>query len=467
MIDIQLIFFILVAIGMLSVLTAGKRKLQVGFSLAVMLLSAGYRRAFVSRYIEIHPAEVVFWFLAVLLFVQPRQHKGQISNPYHLPKWLSVFMIFWLWGWVIAIFSNLQLDLIFNQFKPFLILPVIFWLTWKLLREPNGIYVFLRTFFIAGTLVAGTGLFEYYFPGLAGRIPGFSASSFSADISGFMRARFSFYGSPTATFMLVITTPLGLALWHQAISPRQKFMLLTGIAIQMLGIYIGGYRSMWLAMGSEIILLVMLYRGVFVGLFGLIPLAAVYQSLPSEALLRLSTLFLAAEGHAVDSSAINRLNRIDDALAMIQRNPFGSGWASSGWTHNDVLQIAVDLGVIAILIFIVAYLTVVFRLGKKALSLRKARTHADFQVTLAILLGFIGSGFLYVSQGVTWQIFLVLPAWLIWALAEYWTAEPPIVTLQENINAAQNIRTTPRFQQRRYNLRDPRINPLGGRDPRR
>jgi hypothetical protein len=468
MINFQQILYALIAISVFATLLAGERKLRVGFFIATLLLATGYRRAFFGKYIEIHPSEILFWFVALLLVFQNKPQKNQEQDKFHLPKWLPFFMIFWLWGWALSLFSKVPLDLAFNQFKPFLILPLIFWLTWKLLKEPNGFYIFLRGMFIAGSLIGGLGLFEYYLPGVAGSIPGFSANpQTAADYMGFIRAHYSFYGAPTATFMLVITTPLALALWHRAKTLTQKWFLLAGVALQILGIYIGGYRSMWLTIGVEIILFVMLYRGFFIGAFGLIPLALIYQSLPNEALLRLSTLFAAAAGKAVDSSAIKRINRASDAIATLQSHPMGLGWATSGWVHNDILQIAVDLGIIAVLIFIIAYLITAFRLTKKAFVLRGKLAKAEFQVSLAILLSFIGSGFLYASQGITWQVFLVLPAWLIWALAEHWTADPPIVTLQENTNASENIRTAPGFQQRRYNPRDPRSHPLGGRDPRR
>jgi O-antigen ligase len=212
---------------------------------------------------------------------------------------------------------------------------------------------------------------------------------------------------------------------------------------------------------------VVLYRGVFVGILGLIPLYLIYQSLPTEALLRLSTLFAAAQGRPIDSSAVKRIERATEAYAVIQQHPFGLGWAASGWTHNDILQIAVDLGVIAVIIFVVGYGVLALRLAKKIISLRNMRAKAPFQVSLGLFLGFIGSGFLYAAQGITWQVFLVLPAWLIWAISHHWVSEPSIITLQENKNAAENIRPAPRIQQRAYDPRDPRVRLLGRRTPRR
>jgi hypothetical protein len=463
MISFQQILYVLVFISLLVVLLAGKKKLQVGMFIATLLLATGYRRVFLSKYLEIHPAEVLFWFVAIVLVLQRRSKTGE-EQKFRMPRWLVFFMFCWVWGWSISLVSKLPLDLILNQFKPFLILPLIIWLVWKLTQENNGFYTLLYAMFFAGTLIGALGIVEYYLPGMVAGIPGFSANPFStADYMGFVRATFSFFGAPTATFMLAITAPLSLALWHRANTLNQKINLISGVIVQILGIYIGGYRSIWLALGVEIILFVMLYRGVFVGILGLIPLVLAYRSLPNEALVRLSTLLAVAQGSSVDSSAIKRIERINEAYAVLKQNPFGLGWGGSGWTHNDLLQIAVDLGVIAAIIFIIGYGVLFFHLIRKVLFLRNMRARSSFQVSLGLLLGFIGSGFLYISQGVTWQVFLVLPAWLIWAVAHYWVAEPPIVNLQENTNVAENIRFAPRFQQRRYDPRNSRIHPLDRR----
>lgn len=462
MLSFQQILYVIIGISVFATLLAPREvQLKRGFSIAVILLAVGYRRAFLSKYLEFHPSEILFWLLFFLLLLRREARSAKPQNKtetFRLPNWLIFFMLFWLWGLAASLFSGLSWDLILNQFKPFPIFPVVLWLSWSLLKQSDGLNVFLRAMFASGTIVGVFGALEYYFPGVFNSIPGFSASPFTrADYMGFVRAKFSFYGAPTATFMLVIIIPLGLALWSSAKTTAQKLMLLGAIGFQTLGVYIGGYRSMWLALGTEIILFVMLYRGVFVGILGLIPLILLYRLLPSEALMRFSTLFAASQGRAVDSSIINRIQRVDEAFDILSKNPLGLGWGASGWVHNDVLQIAVDLGVAAVLIFVIAYLVLAFRLARKTLSLRGKKGGAEFQISFGIFLGFVGSGFLYASQGVTWQVFLALPAWLIWALAAHWSAEPPVIPSQESVHASENIRTAPRFQQRRFSPPHARI----------
>ncbi len=104
-------------------------------------------------------------------------------------------------------------------------------------------------------------------------------------------------------------------------------------------------------------------------------------------------------------------------MARLMEHPMGTGWSTSGWTHNDLLQIGLSVGVAGALVFILGYLWTAFLLIKRLWELRQKKDKAGFRFGLGILLSFIGTGFLYVSQGITWQVFLVLSAWFSWAMA--------------------------------------------------
>jgi hypothetical protein len=417
---------VLIGMGLFSVLVAGKRRLQVGIVWAVFLLAFGLRRFFLTNRLEFHPAEILLWFLAALVFLE-RKPLVSGSARFRLPLWMIFFILFWPIGWVLAIFSGTALDQVFNQFKPFLVLPLVFWLVWRLLQEANGWRTLLTSLFLTSTLVAVLGLLEYVSPGVVGRIPGFTGgSSAFVGVNSFLRARYSFYGAPTATFMMVIAAPLGLALWHWAKTPWNKWFIVGGFLLQAIGVYIGGYRSIWLALGAQVVIFLILNYGPLLGVFALIPVGFVYESLPREALIRMASLFSAVEGQPLDSSAVKRIGRVEDALARLMEHPLGTGWASSGWTHNDLLQIGLSVGALGALVFIAGYLWTVFRLVRRLSALRLAKDTAGFRFGLGIFLSFIGSGFLYVSQGITWQIFLVLPAWLSWAMAACWLVFPPV-----------------------------------------
>ncbi len=97
-----------------------------------------------------------------------------------------------------------------NQFKPFLILPVVFWLVWKLVQQENGWQILLTSLFVTGTFVAITGLVEYLLPGATRDDPGFADPHISTiGVNSFLRARYSFYGAPTATFMMLVDSSAG------------------------------------------------------------------------------------------------------------------------------------------------------------------------------------------------------------------------------------------------------------------
>ncbi len=214
------------------------------------------------------------------------------------------------------------------------------------------------------------------------------------------------------------------ALWEFYPDKRQRLLLVLAAAAQVGGIYIGGYRSIWIVMIFEIFLWVILRLGLVPGFLALgisVPLtAALFPQVAEE---RLMTLLLAAEGVSVESSAAKRIARGEEAWASTLARPLGSGWSSSGWVHNDFLQISVGQGILTALILVIAWLrnnilllTSIFRLRKQKSSSRLAE---------ALLIVLAASGAVMVFQGTTWLVFTALPMWFAWMLADVWLRESP------------------------------------------
>jgi hypothetical protein len=436
---ILIVLYAVIGIAVLSTLAGGKYKLSIGIFWVIFLLGFGIRRFFLTSRLEFHPAEVLIWFLAGLVLLD-RSQAVPTGARFRVPSWMIVFMLFWPIGWVLAYTSGTALEQSLNQFKPFLLLPVVFWLVWRLVMQKHGWQTLLASLFITGTLVAVTGLVEYILPGTTRNVPGFmDPYSSTIGVNSFMRAHYSFFGAPTATFMMVVTAPLGLSLWQWARVSWLKLLILAGVTLQAAGIYIGGYRSIWLAMSVQLIIFAVLNYGPILGVLVLVPAVFVYESLPREAMVRMASLFSAAEGNPLDSSAVKRIGRVEDAMARLKERPIGTGWSTSGWTHNDLLQIGLSVGAAGALVFILGYLWTAFRLIQQLLTVRQAKDHAGFRFGLGILLSFIGSGFLFVTQGITWQVFLVIPAWFSWAMATYWVFLPPASVRVEIKHEVQNF----------------------------
>jgi O-antigen ligase len=159
--------------------------------------------------------------------------------------------------------------------------------------------------------------------------------------------------------------------------------------------------------------------GPLLGLLLILPIVVVNRILPFATQFRLQTLILALEGSPVDTSAIKRTDRVLKALEIAQQKPWGIGWNGSGWTHNDLVQIAANQGVLAVFVFICGYIYALFRLGKHLFQSRLQNKLSE-ELAGALLISFIGAGVVLAAQGVQVLPQTIIPVWLIWILVEVW-----------------------------------------------
>ncbi len=112
-----------------------------------------------------------------------------------------------------------------------------------------------------------------------------------------------------------------------------------------------------------------------------------------------------------------------NAVDQIFSAPFGGGWSSAGWVHSDFLQVAVNLGIIAALIFLGGYIYTLLRLSRRLLPYLRSGEHGD--LGFALLLSFVAAGGLLAMEGVQVLPQLVLPVWFVWVLVEVWLQQTP------------------------------------------
>ena len=144
----------------------------------------------------------------------------------------------------------------------------------------------------------------------------------------------------------------------------------------------------------------------------------IYTLLPAEFQDRTATLVLALEGQPVDTSAAKRIDFAANAIQLIKDRPLGVGWAGSGWPHNDFLQLAANLGIVAGMVFAVVILARLWQTWQKLYQLpRSAHVIAIGDTVFLMLL--VGTGLL-ASQGVQVLPQLALPVWFAIAGAEAW-----------------------------------------------
>jgi hypothetical protein len=401
--------------GSLTVVS-GEKGAHLGFLGVVIMFGLGYRTVAITGSLSLHPAELLLWALLVLLLTQHR-----ILRKYNmvawLPRWLWLFMPFWAVGWASGLQAGFPWDRMLAELKNFMVLIPLFLIAGTVLASQSYWRPLLLAFFATSTWIAGMGLLEYLLPGTARLFGGFvtnTAGSLAED--GFRRASFSFWGAPAATFVCLLAAPLVTICWQWWTKSWQRGLLLAAFILQLAGIYIGGYRSVWFTGIICFILWAVICYGPLWGSLLLLPSLVLYQFLPAVAQQRALSLVLAFEGTPVDTSSVKRLDRATHSWEAALQSPWGSGWSSAGWTHSDILQLAMNLGLIAALLFMGAYLVTMLRLGRKVYGFPRASRSG--QLELALLLSFVSAGSLLAFQGVQRLPQLVLPVWLVWVLIE-------------------------------------------------
>jgi len=413
---------IIVVLGALSaalVVLAGERGLKVGVVLLVVTFGLGYRTVEVTPDLKIHPSELIIWGLIGLLIVQ--QGLGRRSGIIiWLPVWLILFIPFWIWAWVPGISAGRPWDVMFNEFRNFALLVPLFIVTEiAVVKRTNWRHVIL-TFYGVGTWIAGMGVIEYFFPGIQSVFSAFVTRTDPHMTSeGFARATFSFWGHPAATFTLILTAPLAIVVWRWWSKPWQRVLTILSLTLQIIAVYIGGFRSMWLTLAIEVVVFGIVRRKpILSAVCLLLPLLGSWL-LPAQAQERAFTLVSLLEGspQTMDTSGIKRWARISDAISLALNQPQGNGWAASGWVHNDFIQVAANLGVLASLLFAGAFLFTFSRLFRRVWMPFVSEKH---DLGLALLLSFAGAGAILETQGVEVLPQLVLPVWFVWVLVEVW-----------------------------------------------
>ena len=420
---------VIIAFGALivAVIVFGRELgVRYGFVLWVLTLILGYRTIAVTPELAIHPSEILLWLLLVCILAQRRLVS---SARLRFPVWLWLFIPFWVLAWWPTITGGMPWDRMLNEFRNFLLLIPLIIVTAVVLKRERYWRYLLLAFFLASSGIALMGILEYWFPEVISFFPAFiSNAKPTITEEGFMRAQFSFWGGPPATFICVLALPAAIVLaqWWRRWSQRAAIVF--GSILQILAVYIGGYRSIWLILVVQVLAACVLRlrkQGAIVAVLCLVISVGGYELIPRTTERAISGIS-ALQGNPTDSSAAGRKNRALNAVESTVDAPFGSGWSSAGWVHSDFLQVAVNLGIIGGLIFFGGCLYTLLRLGRRFLP--KLRNGQQGDLGLSLFLSFMAVVGILAMEGVTVLPQLVLPVWFVWALTEVWlrqTADVP------------------------------------------
>ena len=396
----------------------GERGIRFGMVLWVLTLALGYRTVEITPNLRIHPSEILLWVL--LAFILTQRHLVSHTRM-SFPWWLLLLIPFWVLGWWPLIVGDAPWDKMLNEFRDFLLLVPLMIVGSVVLQRESYWRPLLLAFFIASTWIALMGVVEYWFPDVEQLFPAFiHAAKPEQTVEGFVRAQFSFWGGSQATFICVLALPTGLALatWWPHWLPRAAIVV--AAVLQILAIYIGGYRSVWLVLLVQVVIACALRLkkyGVAVATVCLIVALGGYQFIPRTD-ERVTSGIAALRGVPTDHSAQDRKDRALEAIDQTFESPFGKGWSSAGWVHSDFLQVASNLGIFAGLIFLGGYLYTLQRLGRRMLP--RLRISGQGDLALSLFLSFIAAGAHLAVQGVEVLPQMVLPVWFVWVLVDTW-----------------------------------------------
>lgn len=402
------------------IVLGGVAGVQFGFVLWALSMAIGYRTIEYSKDLRIHPSELLLW----LLFVIVLAHRRWIANSrVSLPLWVWLSVPFWMLGWWPLVVGDANWAAMFSEFRCFLLFIPLLFVEQIVLADKRLWRYVISAFFVASSWIALMGVLEYWVPSVTKLFPAFIQNATPEPTAdGFIRAQFSFWGSQNATFLCALSFPFSVILmrWWRSLVSRLTVVVAT--IFQLVAIYIGGYRSLWLMVVIQVAagcFLGLRRRGAAVAVLCIVVASVGYQFIPRTEERVITTLAM-LQGAPVDHSSQVRLDRAAAAIDDTLRSPFGGGWNSAGWVHSDFLQVAANIGIIAGLLFVGGYL---YTFWKLALSVKSAIRHGrsdNGELGFSLFLSFIAVGGLLATQGVQVLPQLMLPVWFVWALVDDW-----------------------------------------------
>ena len=397
---------------------AGERGLKLGFVVLVLTFAVGYRTVNVTPDLRVHPSELVLWGLLALPLVQ--RNKVIVW----LPLWLVLFIPFWLWGWWPFLTGDVKWEPMFSEFKNFIILIPLFLIAGSVLMEKSSWRVVLPAFYFVGAWIAAMGTLEYVYPGVKTFFPEFVTLALPIETGeGFQRARFSFWGSTDAVYLCVLAMPIAAVVsdWWSTSWKRAVNVLI--VAVMLCGVYISGHRNAWLMVALQFLAFAIVKKQYWLGIVVLVVFFSLYQVAPDSAKARFysGTELITGQPVSTDSSGKKRWDRVTTSLDNTLTHPLGRGWTAAGWVHNDFLQVAENLGILAGALFLGAYVFTLGRLWRQVRTVFLPREQRMLGITL--LLSFACAGIILATDANLELPQLILPIWFVWVLVEIWTRQ--------------------------------------------
>ena len=410
----EIAIVVLIVLMLSLVLMPGERILRFGFTLWIITFAFGWRTIYLTPSLNIHPSEVIAILLLFTTFGRAIINRTPLD--FSVPPLILFLMLFAVLGIFTAFQKGIALDVILQEFKVFLAIPMAYFVVKWSVNNRQDWERAARWCIAVAVYIGCLGLMDYFLPGLSISLSGLGGDTpiaISQSYSGtrFARVGFVFFGNFTAGF--VIFTFLGFTIERlfrvfSTSRSSERILLLIAFVIQIAGIYLSGYRGLWYAVVSFVAIYVLFQRRALsllaVGLLA-IPL------LPLDFINRFQSVF---NTQYADSSQYDRFFRASLAFDQFLQSPLtGLGWGGSGYVHSDLIQIAANLGIFGIAFFLFWILGILWRLLRLTRDPGWVQGYARllFAMVCGLLIVFSGEGMIIFIQ-------LTFPIWFLFAMSD-------------------------------------------------
>ena len=412
---------VLIGGAALIALTTGENSLRIGMAVWVLFFALGYRTVPISTYFRLHPLIVLIYLLGAFYLTQRRTPEAnRTSASLYFQLVMLVGLFFWLNGWVQGFLRGRRWDLMLGEALNFLAVVPIFALVRHVSEKPLGLRRLLQLFYGVSVFIAATGIFEYFFTDFAQTtLAGVAQTDnfvYLAGATGFLRASFVLWGSPAAAFICMLALPIALPYLAWAKGLARGYVVISAFCL-LVGIYISGYRSLWMLSGVLVMVTLLSRRNLIITVIGSALTVFVISLMPEAGQERFAQALEVVQGISYDNSIRTREAWFNFALTTGLTYPTGIGWGGTGWSHSDLAQVMGNLGVAAGVAFVTWYLVTLWRVW------RAQQRHLTDPLILALLCSFIGVGGLLLFQGVQVLPQLAMPCWFIWAVAHVYAKQ--------------------------------------------
>ncbi len=403
----ELVIFALLAGSAVLVLVPSDRILQIGFAGWILTFGFGWRTIHLTSSINLHPAEVLAWMLFGLVIARKtiRRERLDLQIPFAVP----LLMVLGLAGLGTALVRGDQLGAAVQESKVlFLLIPCYYIVKWLLVTRADWeISIWLAT--LVAVYISLLGFVDYVDPALSTLLTGRSAEqTVMVSVQGFERAGFVFFGSAAGAFVVMAFLAFAIHFFLESLTGSRLMQVLTLaiLLLELFAVYISGYRGLWIAAVVLVLAYSVVQRRAWIllagGVLGLpfLPTDFVYRA---ESLLDL---------RYADSSQFKRLDRARQGVDLILQSPVnGVGWAGSGYVHSDLVQLAANLGLPALLVFVLWLV----RLGWSMFRLASKPGWIG-QYAAALLASLCALAVVLTGEGIIVWAQLIAPAWFLLAL---------------------------------------------------